>query len=418
MFNHSSAAVAQRGRRAARRIRRAASPARRRSRRIYLLLASIDDHGGVQRSVTTLANGLADRHRVEVISVSRSRARPPLELDSRVRVSYLVDRRGADGAVRGTVLRPLSRWLDRRRPRLVNPAADNRSYSLLSELRIIRKLVTLRPGILVTNRPSLHVAGARYAPRRVPVVAFEHGALVSRGRIKRARMRRYGDRLAAVVTLNETDREANAELLDGIVARVSMIPNAVSHIPAAAAELTRQPVIVSAGTLLRRKGFDRLLRAWAAVCDQHPDWQLHIYGRGRERRRLEQLVTRLGVQEQARLRGYSRDLGDVIARSSILAVTSRYEAFGMTIVEAMAQGVPVVSFDCPNGPRNIIRHGHDGLLVPNGDVRAFSAELTRLIEDEALRRTMGQAARQNVRRFDIERVIDQWDALFDEVAPR
>lgn len=394
------------------------SPGDPQRRRVYLLIYSVDDRGGVQQSVATLANALADHHEVEVISVHRQRPRPVSDFDPRVRISYLVDRRKVGITARRGLRGRLLRRLDRLRPRLIHPPGDDHRFSLLAELQIIRKLRRLQPGILVTNRPVLHVAGARYAPRHVPVIAFEHGTLLSRGTKKREAMRRYGSGLAALVVLNDHDREANAELLEGVVSRVRAIPNGIPRLPEVGEEHKQEPVIVSAGTLLQRKGFDRLIRAFVPVATKHPDWQLHIYGRGRQRPRLARQIRRLGLEDRVSLKGFTDDLDTAFAESSLVAVGARFEAFGMTIVEAMSQGVPVVSFDCPNGPRNIIKHGQDGVLVPDGNIKAFSRALLQMVEDDDRRAQMGLAARENVRRFEIGTVLDEWDRLFDEVSPR
>jgi glycosyltransferase involved in cell wall biosynthesis len=382
-------------------------------RRIYLLTHSIDERGGIQRSVATLANGLARRHEVEIISVYRHRDRPPLDLDARVRLTYLLDRRSSSGQGSGRT-HGLERRLDQQPARLVGGLSE-KGWSLLTELRLLLKLKTLRPGIMISNRPILHMFAGRYAPSRVRVLALEHGTLESRGEGKQTGLRKYGSGLAALVTVNDEDRNAYARHLQGIVSRVRAIPNAVPDLSLPPEDGQRQPVITAAGTLLPRKGFDRLIRAFGRVAEEHPGWALHIYGRGRERQQLRRLIQELGLADKVSLMGFTDDIGRVLARSSIVAVSSRRESFGLVIVEAMSCGVPVVSFDCPNGPRQIITHGQDGFLVPDGDLEAFSCSLLRLVEDEHLRSSMGVAARSNVRRFMVERVIDEWEMLFDEV---
>src|SRR6185295_516041 len=121
--------------------------------------------------------------------------------------------------------------------------------------------------------------------------------------------------------------------------------------------------------------------AWARVAPRRPGWTLRLHGAGVEGDRLRWQALALGLEDTVRFPGATRHLGRELARASVFALSSRFEGFGMVVLEAMSKGVPVVSFDCPQGPAEIIRHGENGLLVPNGDVEAFAAALLELVRD-------------------------------------
>ena len=149
----------------------------------------------------------------------------------------------------------------------------------------------------------------------------------------------------------------------------------------------------------------------AAGRPRHPDWTLRIYGSGPERAALERAAAGLPVE----LPGRTGRLGAALAAGSLFALSSRWEGFGLVLVEAMGKGLPVVSFDCPRGPSDIVGHGEDGLLVPPEDVGALTAALLELIEDPVRRARMGAAARATARRYEPAGIVPRWDAMLRDL---
>jgi glycosyltransferase involved in cell wall biosynthesis len=173
--------------------------------------------------------------------------------------------------------------------------------------------------------------------------------------------------------------------------------------------------VVTIGRYAYQKGYDLLLQAWAEVEKHYPDWSLDIYGMG-DQTSYRQLMSDLGIDaRRCRLNGPVEDVVKTYTDSSVFVLSSRFEGFGLVLVEAMACGLPVVSFDCPAGPDEIITDGVDGLLVPSGDVHSLAGKLMTLMSDEDLRKRLGQQARQSARRYEMAAVATQWKDLFDQL---
>ena len=216
-------------------------------------------------------------------------------------------------------------------------------------------------------------------------------------------------RLDRLVVLTEKDKEAWTEL-----DRVSAIPNPLPLLPASISPLEEKRV-VAVGRYAHEKGFDLLLQAWAKVERQFPDWRLDVYGDGDAAPYREQMKTLDIDSSRCGLNGRTNNVERAYCSSSLFVLSSRFEGFGMVIVEAMACGLPVVAFDCPWGPRSIIKDGVDGLLAENGNVTDLADKLCLMMADEDRRREMAEAAVNNVQRFNIDHIAAKWKDLFDEV---
>ncbi|WP_432053275.1 glycosyltransferase family 4 protein [Streptomyces xiamenensis] len=360
--------------------------------------------GGTIRTTFNLAGALAGRHDVEIVSVLRHRERPHLTLDPRVRMRALVDL--------------LTEQDDPRhgRPSRVFPSGDTRraQYSELTDERIAAALGTVDADVVIGTRAGLNVHLARQAPDRVVKVAQEHLTLDSHPSRMRTAMRRVYHRLDGITTVTEADAASYRRKMRLPRVRVEALPNSVPQPVLPPADGSAR-VVIAAGRLHKVKRYDRLIESWALLAGRFPDWQLRIYGHGPERDRLRQRIDELALNDQVFLMGPATPLEAEWVKGSIAVMTSEFESFGMTIVEAMRCGLPVVSTDCPNGPREIIEDGGDGLLVPVGDPRALAAGLERLMADAALRQRMGRQALGNAARFDPVPVVDRAEAMFEDL---
>ena len=364
--------------------------------------------GGITRTVINLADYLSRHYDVELVAVTRRRREAFFSLPAGVKVISLNDRYAKLG-----VRWRLVRGLLGRCPSVLIHEHDSRyaAFSLWTDLLVLNYL-NGATGVLITTRPGLNILAARHAPFGVRTIGQEHMNLGTKGPVMRADIQRYYPRLDALAVLTETDRRDYAALFRSGVPPVVRLPNAVPGMDGGRADLTRKTV-VAAGRLTRQKGFDRLIPAWSQVARSHPDWRLEIYGSGRESVALQQLIDQHDLSGTVRLMGRTDRLGHAFDNSSIFVLTSRREGLPMVILEAMSKGLPVVSFDCPTGPAEIVVEGHNGVLVPDGDISALTAALRQLIEDDEQRARLGKGALATATRYDVEAIGQQWTELID-----
>ncbi|HNP84184.1 MAG TPA: glycosyltransferase family 4 protein [Nitrospira sp.] len=200
---------------------------------------------------------------------------------------------------------------------------------------------------------------------------------------------------------------------------VHVIPNPIAIVSEeASAERTtggRSKCVSALGRLVPQKGFDTLLQAFAHCIRTHADWSLTIVGEGPERSQLEALSARLGIEDRVSLIGRRSNPFPILRQTDLFVLSSRYEGFPMALVEAMACRLPVISTDCPSGPRDIIRDGVDGILVPPNDVSALTQAMTRLMENSDERHRLRMRAGEVVDRFSTARIMALWEELVTDV---
>ncbi|MBD1896891.1 MULTISPECIES: glycosyltransferase family 4 protein [unclassified Coleofasciculus] len=203
-----------------------------------------------------------------------------------------------------------------------------------------------------------------------------------------------------------------------IQSRSYVIPNPVIFIntnQTESAKLITKPSLIAVGRLDSQKGFDLLLQAFALLKVCYPDWTLTILGEGALRTELEALRNQLGLSNRVHLPGRVKNIYEFLKQADIFVMSSRFEGFPNALCEAMACGLPVISTDCPSGPREIIRDGVDGILVQNGNVDALAAAMERLMSNEAERQRLASRATQVMDRFSLEKIMEMWENLLDQV---
>jgi len=365
--------------------------------KIAIVIHSMEG-GGAERVTATLANAWAGHgHDVTIITFA-PRTLDLYVLDPSVgRVS--LDVAGGSSTVWSAIACNLGRVLKLRRE--IDRAQPDVILAMMAISGVTTGLATRGMGIPV-------VAAERSYPPRLPL-----------GRAWEMLRRWTYPRLAAVVSQTSECAKWVAENCPGSRSRV--IPNPVpwplTHgrplLSPASVVREGRPLLLAAGRLSSEKGFHRLITAFARLERRFPDWDLAIIGDGPERSALLDLAGRLGLNGRIFLPGRVGNVQDWYERAALFVLSSEFEGFPNVLVEAMACGCPAVSFDCDAGPRDIVRPGVDGLLVPPKDgAPALADALASLMSDEPLRRAMGERARAVRERFSMDSIVRQWDELF------
>lgn len=202
----------------------------------------------------------------------------------------------------------------------------------------------------------------------------------------------------------------------GDMPNICVIPNAALPIEGCSydAECKR---IIAVGRLDYQKGFDRLIEAWRIVQQNNrfADWQLDIFGQGEWKEMLLSMIDKYGLNDSLHINEPTKNIAREYAHSAMLVMSSHYEGFPMVMIEAMSAGLPVVSFDYKCGPRDVIDHGVNGLLVESDNIPALADAMMTLMADDALRASLSEKARSVTDTFSEESVMSKWLDLFNQL---
>jgi glycosyltransferase involved in cell wall biosynthesis len=295
----------------------------------------------------------------------------------------------------------------------------------LRRVTALRKtLVKVNPQFVIAMMTTSNVL-LGFAARRLSTCAVGSERIYppwqSLGRVREL-MRRYVYGFLDVIV---TGSEESARWLKTHTRapRVEVIPNAVlwplprQHPVVDPQSVCRsgRRIVIGVGRLNQQKQFECLVEAFSGLAEKYPAWDLVILGEGPERSNLQTIIRRKSLADRVHLPGKVGNVDEWYKRADLFALTSASEGFPNALAEAMAYGLPVVSFDCKTGPRDIIRHGVDGLLVKANDIAALATSMGELLGNEARREAMGRRATEVRQQFSMERIAGLWESLFDEL---
>lgn len=208
-----------------------------------------------------------------------------------------------------------------------------------------------------------------------------------------------------LVLTNQDKKQWNNE-------KIKVIPNPLPFFPTKISALTSKKII-SVGRLEKQKGYDILLDIWNIVSKKYPDWILEIYGDGREKENLQNKINKLGLEKSFLLKGVEKNILNKYLESSIYIMSSRFEGMPMVLLEAMSCGLPVISFDCPCGPRDMIRNNKDGFIIEFGNIEEMAKKIEELIVNDEKRSFFGKNARKSIEKYSKDKIMKKWIELFE-----
>jgi glycosyltransferase involved in cell wall biosynthesis len=365
--------------------------------RLTLVITSLGC-GGAERTASVLASAWAEQGaEVTLITLNRDDI-PAFPLHPRVRLEQLRVRGGR---------------------------AKNILHGIVRQLRSVhalrRAIRVSSPGMIVSfmDVPNvLTILAAQGLGAPVVITEHVHPAYYNIGWAWQTLRRLVYRRAAILVCVSKPLLDwfqSRIKVHGAVIANPVALPFVAASGFASPAQAKKGHVIVGMGRLVEQKGFDLLLEAFSRVAERHSDWTLRILGEGPLKNRLCAHATELKIVQRVEFTGALTDPFPVLREADLFVFSSRFEGFGNALCEAMACGLPVISFDCPSGPSDIVRPGVDGVLVPAGDVNALAEAMDRLMGDSQLRLRLGSRALEVVSRFGINRILELWRQMFADL---
>lgn len=376
-------------------------------RDIFIICNNIEELGGLQRWAHHTAALLSARgHDVHMVGIVHPETIHDYAPSGLYRTSVLYD------------VHPPQAWAPKRMRDRANVTARLREFRRRDGARDVAERLTAlfrraRPGAIVIVPQVWAMEWVSMADTRgLRVIGMSHESFEASGATsRRARVKRHFAGADRLLLLTRADAEAWAR--DGLN-HTAELPNPLPITPELGSDRTGE-LVVSLGRFSYEKGYDLLLEAWARVLPNHPTWRLRLYGGGAEERALRAQARSLGLDASVEFPGPTAAVEESLREASVFALSSRAEGFPMSLLEAMAMGIPCVAFDCAPGVREIITDRENGLLIPRGNTDRFADGLRELMGDATLRHRLGEKALADVQRYCPEPILDRWEKLFDLV---
>ena len=336
---------------------------------IIFVIASLEGFGGTNRVATSLANGLSKNHNITVISKHSHRN------------TYQLSNRVKDTKFEGNSLSFISQC---------------NQYIALNypDIVIIHTMGKLTPALLIGGIKAQSIWSIEH-------ISYDFHSLL----YKQLRKRLY-KKVDKIITLTKNDALNYKPFHSDVTVMANPTPLQLKTDKIIGVSKTLNN-IVSIGRLTYQKGFDRLIKAWSLVEAKYPNWTLSIYGEGEDKEKLEKIIMDKNLKNII-LKGLTNDIQAAYDNAAFYVMSSRFEGLPVVLIEAQSRGLPIVSFDCPSGPAEIVHHNIDGLLVENGNTVALANAMIKMMEEPQLRQKMANQALKSAQAYHIDEIIEQW----------
>lgn len=375
--------------------------------KIAYILSSIDNSGGIERVISTKANYFADilGYEVHIVVAGKKPAQLFFSFSDQIRFHYL-----------GIELKKTSPWF----------VLWKGKYTEYKQ-RLGFLLFDIKPNITISvfGQDAEFLYQLKDGSKKVLEFHFTKNYLKHLGySLENDRIRwirkywlqyltwkeaQIAKHYQHIVVLTERDKQ-----LWGGGDRFTAIPNPLSFYPEEQAPLDTNR-IVSMGRLVYPKGFQYLIRAFAQIQEQYSDWKIYIYGEGQDKNRLQNEINNLSLQHKIKLKSADANVESIMMQASLFVLPTLYDGFGLVLAEAMACGVPCISFDSECGPGEIIRNKEDGFLAPTKDINSLAVKMSILMKNQGLRIQMGTKAKGNIYRFKMDQIGTLWQKYFESI---
>lgn len=353
--------------------------------KLLYITNGITGAGGLERVLSVKASMLAEDfgYEVHILSLNEKVKKPFYDFSNKI-IFHSIEVVGNPISYVSEYKRGIKNHVNKIKPEVISVCDDGLKGFFL-------------PLILDKNIPIIHESHASY------FLGNTGNGIPFRKKMEHHVKQILGKKFSKIILLTEGNRK------EWNLQNISIIPNPAPFSTAEKSTLLNKKII-AVGSFSFNKGYDLLLKIWTNVAPEYPEWELSIYGKNTS----QNLKSEAEILDLKNINFYEPvvNIEKKYLESSIFVLPSRSEGFGMVLIEAMSCSVPVISFDCPNGPKDIITNKEDGFLIENGNVNEFAKKLKSLMENENLRKKMGTKGKENAKRYEARKIVNIWDELF------
>ena len=365
-------------------------------------------YGGIEKCVVTLANTLCSKYEVEIAVCYKLYDKPAFNIDERVKIKYL-----------NKDLKPnineFRKYLKCKRFIKVFKEGIKGLRGLYRRKKtMVEYIMNSDSDVIISTRDIFNYWVGTYVPKKVLKIGWEHNHFHENYKYAN-NVSRSARKLDYLVLVSSELQKFYAKELANTKCMCIYIPNSIENIPEKKSELTEKRLI-SVGRLSKEKGYIDLLKLYKRLIKDYPDWKLDIVGDGVERENLEEFISKNNLEEKVTLHGFQGKeyIDKLLNKSSIYLMTSLTESFGIVLIEAMSHGVPCIAYDSAEGAKEIINSGENGYLIKNRNMEAMITKIEDLIRNKEERIRIGKQARDSVKKYTSDIVLEEWLTLIEE----